>query len=168
MLLFKTIHGSHLYGLSTPTSDLDTYQVIATKHRSKLRNAKHKINGQDDVMTVDFCTWMAMCEKSVPQALEAMFSERAEFDMIPEFRRSFVVSYSTLQDTYRRTVKNFSEDGHFKKNRHALRLCVNMWDAWEYGRFNPTLSTNMINLINSRLATEEFGVIIRDFLDGNF
>ena len=168
MLLFRTIHGSHLYGLAHEHSDLDTYQVIATKHRSRLRNVKQRINDKDDTTTVDFCTWMAMCEKSVPQALEAMFSQQAEFDMIAEFRRAFVVSRATLHDTYRRTVKSFSEQDNYKKNRHALRLCVNMWDAWEYGRFNPTLNRQIIDLIHMRMQKEEFGVTIRDFLDGNF
>lgn len=168
MLLFKTVHGSHLYGLATPTSDVDTYQVIATKHRSRLRNAKHKISGQDDVMTVDFCTWMAMCQKSVPQALEAMFSEKVEFDMIQEFRRAFVVSRSTLQDTYRRTAKAFAMEDSYKTKRHALRLCVNMWEAWEYGRFRPTLAPQEIANIEWRMRVHEYENVLQDFLDGNF
>lgn len=146
-ILFKTIHGSRLYGFSTDTSDYDYYTVVAKKvrHNNKqyrARYAKQKIIGDQDSMVIDFGTWMEQCKHGVPQALEAMFSTApVGEDRIADFRRSFVCGKG-VYNTYLRTIKSFalSEDDGIKKRRHALRLALNMREITERGRFNPTLS----------------------------
>lgn len=144
-VLFATPHGSTLYGMATPTSDHDFYRVVA-----KLPNiydirpkkyAKQDIRGLDDVLTLDFSTWTRLCEKGVPQALEAMFSNIPTVDLIADYRRSFRVG-TAVMPTYLRTIRGFAEKGqHDRKfRRHALRLAFNASEMRRYGRFNPELT----------------------------
>lgn len=139
MLLFKTPHGSHLYGLAHDKSDHDFYQVVETVRKKKARYAKQSIVDGIDVTTVDFGTWVNMCQSGVPQALEAMFSPVAAVDEIKEFRNAYRVGHG-IRDKYYRTIDNFLATPDFKKNRHALRLALNLRDGLRYGRFNPMLS----------------------------
>lgn len=139
MLLFKTVHGSRLYRLAHENSDLDYYQVVETKRNRKARYAKQSIIDGVDTTTVDFGTWVNMCQSGVPQACEAMFSSMAVVDEISEFRNAFRIGPG-VRDKYFRTIDNFLTEPDFKRNRHALRLTLNLRDALRYGRFNPTLS----------------------------
>lgn len=75
--LFKTVHGSRLYGLSHANSDEDYYTVVTKRpsdtrfgRQTRARYAKQKINGNEDSMVVDFGTWVEQCRSGVPQALE--------------------------------------------------------------------------------------------------
>jgi predicted nucleotidyltransferase len=147
--LFKTVHGSRLYGLANENSDEDFYTVV-TKVQSdtrwgrqtRARYAKQKINGTEDSMVVDFGTWVEMCKSGVPQALEAMFSTLpVGDDRIADFRASFRVG-TEVYERYFRTIKSFAlqEDETIKKRRHSLRLALNMNEMARTGRFNPTLS----------------------------
>lgn len=151
-VLFKTVHGSHLYGLSHAGSDYDYYTVVAkspTNRRAKY--AKQTIIGDEDSMVVDFGTWVDMCKAGVPQALEAMFSDMPLYDEIGPFRASFRVG-TEVYERYFRTIKSFalSEDEGFKKKRHALRLALNLNEMGATGRFNPTLSTRDAVYITER------------------
>lgn len=147
--LFKTVHGSRLYGLAHAGSDEDFYTVVTKQptetrygRQARARYAKQKINGQEDSMVVDFGTWVEMCRSGVPQALEAMFSNmQVGDDRIADFRRAYRVG-TEVYEKYYRTIKSFalSEDNSIKKRRHALRLALNLRDIGRYGRFNPTLS----------------------------
>lgn len=147
--LFKTVHGSRLYGLSHANSDEDFYTVVTKRltdtrfgRQTRARYAKQKINGQEDSMVVDFGTWVEMCKSGVPQALEAMFSNMpVGDDRIADFRRGFRAG-PACWERYYRTIKSFAlaEDDSIKKRRHALRLALNLRDMSRYGRFNPTLS----------------------------
>jgi predicted nucleotidyltransferase len=148
LTLFKTVHGSHLYGLAHAGSDNDYYTVVTKKEvdtrfgkQTRSRYAKQKIDGTEDSMVVDFGTWVEMCKSGVPQALEAMFSTMPMEDSIADFRASFRVG-TEAYDRYLRTIKSFalSEDNNFKKRRHALRLALNLQEIGRTGRFNPTLS----------------------------
>lgn len=138
-MLFKTIHGSHLYGLAHEGSDRDYYVVVETQRNKKARYAKQSIIDGIDTTTVDFGTWVNMCQSGVPQALEAMFSQEAEVDHLKEFRNAFRVG-NGIRDKYYRTIDNFLVKTDPKKNRHALRLALNLRDALRYGRFNPHLT----------------------------
>lgn len=137
-MLFKTLHGSHLYGLAHEESDTDYYVVVNTHRNRRARYAKQTIVNGIDTMTVDFGTWINMCQSGVPQALEAMFSQMPEVDQLSEFRNAFRVG-DGARDRYYRAIDNFTATEDFKKNRHALRLALNIRDALRYGRFNPTL-----------------------------
>lgn len=146
-VLFKTVHGSRLYGLSHANSDEDFYTVVTKKPyagrgQGKARYAKQKINGDEDSMVVDFGTWVEMCRSGVPQALEAMFSDMAiGDDRIKDFRAGFRCG-TEVYERYFRTIKSFAlaEDEGIKKRRHALRLAINLNQMARYGRFNPTLT----------------------------
>lgn len=151
-ILFKTIHGSRLYGLAHEDSDYDYYTVVDRVLKKKAKFSTHTIVDGTDSVVVDFGTWVDLCTKGVPQALEAMFSTKAEIDHIPEFRSSFHTGSRDVWDRYSRTIKSFIMQDDFKHKRHGLRLALNLKDLREYGRFNPTLTPVQIELINS-LAT---------------
>lgn len=147
-MLFKTVHGSHLYGLAHKGSDDDFYVVVNTRRNRKVKYARQNISEGVDTTTVDFGTWMNMCASGVPQALEAMFSRMPTYEAvgIREFRNSFRWG-DACSDRYWRTIDNFLAEKDFKKNRHGLRLAMNMRDGGRYGRFNPTLTPNDALLI---------------------
>lgn len=150
--LFKTVHGSRLYGLNHEASDDDFYTVVSKVKNAKATYSTHKIVGSEDSVVVDFGTWLGQCSKGVPQALEAMFSTMPLVDKIEPLRLGYRVGTEVF-DTYLRTIKSFAlTDGDFKKKRHSLRLAFNMRDIREYGRFNPTLDKQKIEIVNG-LAT---------------
>lgn len=147
-VLFKTVHGSRLYGLAHAGSDDDFYTVVTKepytgKGQGKARYAKQTIVGDEDSMLVDLDTWVEMCKNGVPQALEAMFSQMPLVDRLGSFRNSFRCG-TEVYERYFRTIKSFAlaEDETIKKRRHALRLALNLNELARYGRFNPTLSAD--------------------------
>lgn len=142
--LFSTVHGSHLYGLATPESDRDHYTVVTrlphvSHNGTRARYAKQKIRGADDEFTIDLSTFLLLCDKGVPQALEAMFSRQPTLDLIAGLRASYRVSTPVLP-TYLRTITSFLKAGDFKRKRHAVRLALNAREIRRSGRFNPTLT----------------------------
>lgn len=144
-MLYKTIHGSHLYGLAHAGSDNDYYVVLETQRKKKAKYAKQSIVDGVDTTTVDFGTWVNQCQAGVPQALEAMFSRYPLFESegIKEYRNAFRVG-NGIRDRYYRTIDNFLAEPDVKKNRHGLRLALNLRDGLRYGRFNPTLTRRQV------------------------
>ena len=148
-VLFKTVHGSRLYGLSHAGSDWDYYTVVTKRvsdtrfgRQTRAKYAKQKITGDQDSMVIDFGTWVEQCRSGVPQALEAMFSAMpVGEDRIADFRRGYRVGTEVFE-RYFRTIKSFAlaEDDGIKKRRHALRLALNLNELARTGRFNSTLS----------------------------
>lgn len=145
-VLFKTQHGSRLYGLAHAGSDDDYFTVVTkagnTSNHTRKKYAKQSIVNGVDSNVVDLGTFMVGCYMGVPQYLEAMFSDMTiGEDRIADLRRSFRASNDSYERYYR-TIKSFalSEDDGIKKRRHALRLALNLRDIGRYGRFNPTLS----------------------------
>ena len=157
-VLFKTVHGSRLYGLAHENSDHDFYTVVSKVKTAKAKYAKQSIIDGVDSTVVDFGTWLHQCEIGVPQALEAMFSEQALVDKIEPFRLGYRTG-SQCWDRYLRTIKSFAldEENNFKKKRHALRLAWNFNVMRRYGRFNPTLTEQDVVVINeyAKLEPEE-------------
>lgn len=142
--LFKTVHGSRLYGLAHAGSDEDFYTVVTKqpytgRGQGKARYAKQTIVGEEDMMLLDFGTWLEQCRSGVPQALEAMFSQQASEDSIAPFRAGYRAG-TEVYARYFRTIKSFALQEEFKKKRHALRLALNLNEMARTGRFNPTLS----------------------------
>lgn len=154
-ILFKTPHGSRLYGLNHADSDEDWYTVVVKPPTKKKRYSTHKIIDNDDSVVVDFGTWLVLCEKGVPQALEAMFSTMPVTDNLAALRAGFRAG-SGAYDTYLRTIKSFALQDEFKPKRHALRLALNMRDLREYGKFNPTLKRYEVSTLTG-LATNLSG-----------
>lgn len=138
-VLFKTVHGSRLYGLNHADSDEDFYTVVDKVKTARARYAKQTITDDEDSMVVDFGTWLGMCVNGVPQALEAMFSEYVVYDSIEDFRYGYRVS-TGASERYLRTITSFTMTQDPKRKRHGLRLALNMYDFQRTGRFNPTMT----------------------------
>lgn len=155
-VLFKTIHGSRLYGLNTDSSDEDYYVVTPTRKVSRQINAKQTIIGDQDVVAVDFKSFTTLAQKGVPQALETMFSQASKSDFFEDYRQNYYASDPEVIHTYMRTIKSFSltERDPFKRKRHALRLSLNLEELMYTGRFNPTLKPEDAMRI-TRLAKKE-------------
>lgn len=112
--LLETVHGSHLYGLSRPESDLDTYRVVANDpegDRQFALRTRQKLSGVDDVLETNLTAFLLKADEGVPQALEAMFSRMATVDAMADFRHSYSLNTPRFAVTYRRTVMNFARLG---------------------------------------------------------
>lgn len=146
-LLFSTPHGSRLYGLHHANSDHDRMEVYGF---NKFR-PKQKIIGDDDVVKASLDRFLLYCDKGVPQYLEAMFSEQATVNRIEFITDTYMPNMTHMRDTYFRTIKSFwmfgVENDDHKRRRHALRLLLNLREAHERGRFNPTLTAEQARQI---------------------
>jgi predicted nucleotidyltransferase len=150
--LVKVIHGSHLYGLNTPTSDLDYYLVyeFPWKNYRPKKQIDQKIKDDEDITTASLERFSNLCIKGVPQSLETLFADSSKwiehddswYDKSTYLKSEIKSHISVIMETYKRTAWNFFEKDNFKKNRHALRLCLNAIDLKKKGEFNPTLDLN--------------------------
>lgn len=154
-VLFKTIAGSRLYGLAHEDSDWDYYTVVDRVAKRKPAYHTHSIVDGLDSTVVDFGTWVNDCQKGVPQALEAMFSQKAEYDEIAEFRAAFVGGREYYAYNSVMKVMKFEHADSFKHRRHMLRLGINLSDLRMFGRFNPTLSRDVIDLISAHAEIDD-------------
>ena len=150
-ILLHTVHGSHLYGLNHDSSDLD-YYVVVEDSENKITKATQKIVDGVDTTIIGYGAFMEMCFKGVPQALEAMFSSKATIDEFKAFREAYKAGGAGLTDVYLRTIYNFSKDtrrGGTKYKKHAVRLTLNLNSILTNERFNPTLTSDEIAIVNS-------------------
>lgn len=148
-VLFKTPHGSKLYGLGHAKSDDDYFVVTPTRYVSRKsgnamrkNNARQTISGDIDTVFMDFKTFTRLASDGVPQALETMFSKLSRSDFFEDYRQAFFCSDPEVIHRYMRTIKSFSksEKDLFKRRRHALRLSLNLEEILYTGRFDPTLT----------------------------
>ena len=157
-VLLSTPHGSHLYGLATPESDLDFFKVIADNPTVKGKYARQKIYEVDDdtydETVTDMSTFAMYAGKGVPQYLEAMWSPQATGDEIHDWRMAFSPDYYKTQDTYIRTILNFYEEQTIKKKRHAYRLVLNLLDLRENGIFDPTLDEEHLERLDHMVKSD--------------
>ena len=162
-VLFKTIIGSKLYGLSHADSDNDYYIITPTRYVSRKLNVQQKITGKEDIVAVDFRSFVELARKGAPQALEAMFSRASKSEFFEDYRTNYYASDPEVIHTYMRTIKSFSltEVDGFKRRRHALRLALNLEELLYTGRFNPTLSSSHVSKISS-LAKKEGNDYIKE------
>lgn len=168
-VLFSTPHGSHLYGLAHSGSDRDTYTVVTrlphVAQRSRARYARQTIRGDQDEFVIDFSTWLQLCEKGVPQALEAMFSPQPTVDLIRSFRAAYRATPAVVP-TYLRTITSFTRSGDWKRRRHAARLALNVRSILRSGRFNPEMDASEV-LFATACATlheeDDPAVLLRQF-----
>ena len=156
-VLFKTVHGSRLYGLAHENSDNDTYVVVDKVKNRRAKYAKQKISDTEDSMTVDFGTWLGQCTNGVPQACEAMFSDMALVDSISEFRAGYRIGTGALE-RYLRTITSFCMTQDPKRKRHGLRLALNTYDWRGSGRFSPTLTPNEVDFV-TEVAKKDCDVV---------
>jgi hypothetical protein len=156
-VLFKTIHGSRLYGLAHENSDEDFYTVVDKVKNRRAKYAKQTIVGSEDTMLVDFGTWLGQCTNGVPQACEAMFSQMSIVDHIAEFRAGYRLGTTALE-RYLRTITSFCMTQDPKRKRHGLRLALNTYDWRGSGRFNPTLTPNEVDFV-TEVAKKDCDVV---------
>jgi hypothetical protein len=154
-VLFKTRHGSHLYGLNHADSDEDFMVVTPTKRTIRKNNAKHKIVDGIDTTTLDFATFVRLAEQGTPQALEGMFSAEPIEDQIAFFRKNFVGIGPEVRRRYVRTIRSFALSGEYKQRRHALRLVLNLKDLMDHGRFEPKLNPEQRELITNLAKADD-------------
>ena len=145
--LFRTIHGSHLYGLNHEDSDTDIFIVTDSTKKS----AQHKVTDEYDYSTRGLGWFMHQAFSGSHQSVEAMFSPYIEYSKEGEKYRSMIESVRIngpdVIEKYERTIKAFCF-GNLKKRRHAIRLNINLYQLKTIGRFNPRLSEQEIDIIN--------------------
>ncbi|QLF83396.1 nucleotidyltransferase [Rhodococcus phage NiceHouse] len=147
-LLFRTIHGSRLYGLANENSDYDYWEVYSNKIPSPAKDIQQKIAGKSDVVKMNLSTFMLYANRSSHQVLDCMFSTKAEFDLLSAMRQNFYINTATFVPLYERTIKAFGmrdeSDGDekfvLKSKRHAMRMYYQLQQGLEHGRFDPTLT----------------------------
>jgi predicted nucleotidyltransferase len=149
-------HGSHLYGLARPDSDIDLYTVydFQNKNWRPRRQVKQRIEGETDQVKISLEKYIEQLKKGVPQAVEVLFARpECWLDYDPNWEgiagaleQHLVVT--DVLETYKRTVMNFFAEDNFKKNRHGFRLLLNADELKRTNQFNPTLSQCQIDIIN--------------------
>lgn len=155
-ILFRTRHGSHLYGLAHAGSDEDWYTIIANPGSKRKKYAKQTIHDGLDSTVLSLSTFMTQCYNGVPQALEALFSEEPEIDLLTDFRQSYRINTSTTVATYKRTIRSFIMEGAtYKKKRHAVRLSMNLTTMLKTGRFNPRMTEYEISMASMAAHFED-------------
>lgn len=165
MILPRTVHGSHLYGLAHAGSDRDIYEVFVTTRTARKRNIKQTIDNGIDKTTVDMSTFMHMVDECIPQALEALWSPVADIDKIHEFRTQYRVNRAKMKEVYIRTALKFAEHDDVKHKRHALRLILNLGTALEFGKFNPQLDFTDKIILNAAGSAETFEHVFNSTLE---
>lgn len=155
-------HGSHLYGLARPDSDIDLYTIYDFLHQNyrPKKQAEQEIEGETDSFKISLDKFCEQVEKGVPQALEALFAREQFFldvdgnwgaDISEGLRKHIYRNNFNLDnamDTYRRTIISFFREDDFKKNRHGFRLLLNAADLKRAKVFDPTLDNQDIDYVN--------------------
>lgn len=155
--LLVSKHGSHLYNLARPQSDLDLYVIYEFPfkiYRPK-KLATQSITDESDTMKIEIERFKNLCLKGVPQALEALYSPEQYWldshDKWPklseEIKDYISANKNEILSTYKRTAMNFMLKDDFKKNRHAFRLIINASEFDLVSRITPNLSNFAVNEI---------------------
>lgn len=152
--LLITKHGSHLYGMATPTSDIDLYVVYDFYHRTyrPKRLIRQSIDDESDTTKIYVEKFREQVMKGVPQSLEALFApldawleSHSDWELISfELEGCVIRNMPAILETYKRTAMNFMLEDNFKKTRHALRLLHNARELKETGRMNPSLDEGVV------------------------
>ena len=141
-LIFRTLHGSHLYGFNHADSDEDWYEV----YEGKSRKLHQETDGKLDIVRGTIEGFMIRAASGSHQSAEALFSrEKAWAPGMEEKWGPLLDNFRIAGEAYakyERTIKKFCY-GDFKKRQHACRLAMNLWEmrvSWS-GRFNPRIHT---------------------------
>ncbi len=151
-VIFTTPHGSHLYGLAHAGSDNDSMIVYADE-----RPAKHRKNGEDDVIHVGIYALLEMAQSGSHQFVEGIMSQQKTYhdETWRTYIEGFQIPAGQIAEKYERTIKKLCFEDSFKLRRHAVRLWCNLSDMriHSQGRFNPTLPNREILFI-SKMAKD--------------
>jgi predicted nucleotidyltransferase len=157
--VLKCLHGSHLYGLARPDSDLDYYEIYDfynRRYRPK-KQSSQKIVGQLDEVKITLDRYIDLCFKGVPQAVEVLFSpeetwviENDWLNISSQIKSELRNHMPAILETYKRTALNFffsKKDGE-KKKRHAFRLLLNASELKVSGQMHTRLVGEQVELID--------------------
>lgn len=139
--ILATVHGSYLYGLATPDSDVDLFRVVYGPGKTKQRT-----EGGFDVVTVPLDHFLTNVFNGSHQSCEALFSPTKYVH--PNYEPFLAAIRVTGEDAfarYRRTIRAFSY-GTPKQRRHSMRLGYNLKSLREEGRFNPVMTDGQITM----------------------
>lgn len=169
--LIKCLAGSHLYGLSTPESDIDYYEVYDyfNKRYRPNKQAKQTIVDNEDSTQVSLNKFHFMCMKGVPQALETLFSPQDAWlevsgewvDLSDLIKYDVVANKDVVLDTYRRTVMNFW-NGDRKKRRHAFRLLINAEQLKHTNTIQPRLTAGQARYVTDLVDAFDYVEVFKD------
>lgn len=139
MLIFETVHGSHLYGLAHQGSDMDIYRVYEGGGLS----LHQSVHAGVDVVRGDLEAFVRRAQSGSHQSCEALFSPAKQFYPGMEekwglYLEGFRVTGREVFEKYERTIKKFCY-GDYKRRRHAVRLFLSLRGLRAEGRFNPRL-----------------------------
>lgn len=166
--IFTTVHGSHLYGLAHPKSDVDTFTVVTNDHDFGDRPTRQTVRGygdrvQDD-LTFTLAEFMKRAENGSHQSLEAMFSPIKAWATTPHpyqrYIENWIISGPNVFHAYERTIRKFAF-GDFKRRRHGVRLSQNLTALRALGRFNPKMSVAQIQEANEYATTMSGNAFLR-------
>lgn len=153
--IFRTVHGSRLYGFEHAGSDYDTFIVTD----SSARRSRQFIAGDQDTFEVGIHRFLELALSGSHQSVEALFSPVKEWaDTAAAARwRPLIegarVGGPEVFEKYERTIRKFCY-GDFKRRRHAVRLRLNLDELrWMQMVDWVQLSDLLVGKCN-RLATE--------------
>lgn len=143
-VIFETVHGSRLYGLSHVNSDMDRYIVTTGDYRPR-----HAVTEESDTLMVGFVRFLTYAQMGSHQSVEALFSPVKQWhsrrDQIEPHLLGMRITGPFVASKYERTIKAFCY-GDRKRRRHAARLSFNLADLRREGRFNPVMMSDDIRL----------------------
>lgn len=162
-VIFRTVHGSHLYGMAGPHSDRDIFTVTTASH-----GARQKVRDDIDSVVIGWDAFLEYAFSGSHQSVEAMFSPFKEWER-PEFAPmldGYRVTGRSVFEKYGRTITSFSHSDDFKRRRHACRLWLNLQDLRWQGRFNPVMTPVEVawatEVATSNLSGDELALLLRE------
>lgn len=150
-LLLRTVAGSHLYGYATPLSDFDFFEVYSTsfppvgKKTAPILSRQTIVDGVDTVQ-MSLSHFIDVASSGSHQALDAMFANEPEIDLISALRAGFRAGYEVIP-AYERIITKFALQDTPRKQRHALRAAFNLSDILKSGRYKPELDDERLQMI---------------------
>lgn len=158
MLLLKVQAGSHLYGYSTPESDIDFFEIHTDTFpnpnikRAPLQAEQTIVDGVD-VTRMTLKRFVEKAQKGAHQALDAMFAREPIVDFLGGYRASYRAGLEVIS-TYQHAIIQFAtrDEGAFRYQRHAYRLMMNINEIVYTGRYTPELSFSQIEKLNKTAA----------------
>ena len=145
--IFRTVHGSHLYGMAHADSDMDLY-IVTDSRRDRARQTV--VDGIDSVR-IGLSTFLEYAGGGSHQSCETLFSTKKEWTEYGLAYKPLIEGMRVYGEDvfrkYERTIVKFSF-GDFKRRRHAVRLSFNLNGLRDRGKFDPTMTEEQIKLAN--------------------
>lgn len=163
-VIFRTVHGSHLYGMAGPHSDMDIYTVTTSKNR-----ARQKVTGDTDSVVIGWDMFIQYAFSGSHQSVEALFSPYKEWESnhhLAPMLDGYRITGRSVFEKYGRTITSFAHSDDFKRRRHACRLWLNMQGLRWRGRFDPVMTEAEVlwatEMATSNLDGDELALLLRE------